>query len=213
MTRVALFLSISTAALMTGAASAQDAAPAGSTAETGDVVRVIGSPIRDSQAASIAQKRNADNIIDVIAADTIGRFPDQNAADALGRLPGLAIQRDQGQARYINFRGMPERWTTVAFDGIEVLGAEGGRVPRFDSIPTVIVGSIEAIKTLTPSLPPSPAACPRRTRLRPSPAFTGRCPARSRTGSLPSSTCWRLAASPPPSTARPARTAPAWLRP
>jgi TonB-dependent receptor len=152
MTRVALFLSISTAALMTGAANAQDAAPAGSSADTGDVVRVIGSPIRDSQAASIAQKRNADNIIDVIAADTIGRFPDQNAADALGRLPGLAIQRDQGQARYINFRGMPERWTTVAFDGIEVLGAEGGRVPRFDSIPTVIVGSIEAIKTLTPSL-------------------------------------------------------------
>lgn len=152
MKRVALFLSISTAALMTGAASAQTAVQAGQDDATMDVVRVTASPIRDSQAASIAQKRDADNFIDVIAADTIGRFPDQNAADALGRLPGLAIQRDQGQARYINFRGMPERWTTVAFDGIEVLGAEGGRVPRFDSIPTVIVGSIEAIKTLTPSL-------------------------------------------------------------
>ncbi len=152
MKRTALFLSISTAALMTGAASAQSAAPATQEDASMDVVRVTASPIRDSQAASIAQKRDADNFIDVIAADTIGRFPDQNAADALGRLPGLAIQRDQGQARYINFRGMPERWTTVAFDGIEVLGAEGGRVPRFDSIPTVIVGSIEAIKTLTPSL-------------------------------------------------------------
>ncbi len=152
MRRSALFLSLSTAALMTGAASASGAADSGAEDATMDVVRVTASPIRDSQAASIIQKRNADNIIDVIAADTIGRFPDQNAADALGRLPGLAIQRDQGQARYINFRGMPERWTTVAFDGIEVLGAEGGRVPRFDSIPTVIVGSIEAIKTLTPSL-------------------------------------------------------------
>lgn len=151
MQRFTLLLGISAAALMTGTAAATNN-ELDSDGDNVEVIRVTASPIRDSQAASIAQKREADNIIDVIAADTIGRFPDQNAADALGRLPGLAIQRDQGQARYINFRGMPERWTTVAFDGIEVLGAEGGRVPRFDSIPTVIVGSIEAIKTLTSSL-------------------------------------------------------------
>ena len=66
---------------------------------------VTGTPIRDSQAAAIEAKRNANNVVDILAADTIGRFPDQNLADSLGRVPGLAIERDQGQARYINFRG------------------------------------------------------------------------------------------------------------
>lgn len=111
------------------------------------------SPIRDSQAAAIQTKRNADNFMDVISADTIGRFPDQNLADSLGRMPGLAIERDQGQARFINLRGAPFRYTTIAFDGINVPGAEGGRVPRFDSFPSVITSSLEANKAILPSMP------------------------------------------------------------
>ncbi len=114
---------------------------------------VVSAPIRDSQAAAIQTKRNADNFMDVISADTIGRFPDQNLADSLGRMPGLAIERDQGQARFINLRGAPFRYTTIAFDGINVPGAEGGRVPRFDSFPSVITSSLEANKAILPSMP------------------------------------------------------------
>lgn len=114
---------------------------------------VVSAPIRDSQAAAIQTKRNADNFMDVISADTIGRFPDQNLADSLGRMPGLAIERDQGQARFINLRGAPFRYTTIAFDGINVPGAEGGRVPRFDSFPSVITSSLQANKAILPSMP------------------------------------------------------------
>lgn len=123
------------------------------TNDTVDVIRVTATPIRDSQAAALLQKREADNVADIIAADTIGRFPDQNLADSLGRLPGLAIERDQGQARFINFRGAPFRWTAIAFDGIDVLGAENGRIPRFDSFPSVITSSVEANKAITPDMP------------------------------------------------------------
>lgn len=122
------------------------------TDETIEEVIVTGSPIRDSQAAALAAKRNAKNVVDIIAADTIGRFPDQNLADSLGRLPGLAISRDQGQARYINFRGAPQRYTTIGFDGIEVPGAENGRIPRFDSFPATITSAVEANKAITPNL-------------------------------------------------------------
>jgi TonB-dependent receptor len=114
---------------------------------------VTSSPIRDSAMASIEAKRNANNYMDAIAADNIGRFPDQNLADSLGRLPGLAIERDQGQARYINLRGAPFRYTTIAFDGINVPGAEAGRVPRFDSFPAVITSRLEANKAILPSMP------------------------------------------------------------
>ena len=110
------------------------------------------SPIRDSQKAAIDAKRIASNVMEVIAADTIGRFPDQNLADSLGRVPGLAIERDQGQARYINFRGMPFRYTAIGFNGIDVPGAENGRIPRFDSFPSVITSRIEVNKAVLPSM-------------------------------------------------------------
>lgn len=114
---------------------------------------VFATPIRDSQEAAIEAKRESNNLVDVLAADTIGRFPDQNLADSLGRVPGLAIERDQGQARFINFRGAPFRYTKIAFDGIDVLGAEDGRVPRFDAFPSVITSRISINKAITPDMP------------------------------------------------------------
>lgn len=116
-------------------------------------VVALASPIRDSQKAAINAKRESNNFVDVVAADTIGRFPDQNLADSLGRIPGLAIERDQGQARYINFRGAPFRYTSIAIDGVVIPGAENGRIPRFDSFPSVITSRIEANKAITANMP------------------------------------------------------------
>lgn len=116
-------------------------------------ILVSASPIRDSQLAALEAKRNAENYAEMISADTIGRFPDQNLADSLGRLPGLAIERDQGQARYINLRGAPFRYTSIAFDGIDVPGAENGRIPRFDAFPSVITSRVDANKAILPSMP------------------------------------------------------------
>lgn len=116
-------------------------------------VVVVAKSIKASQLASIEAKRLANNVADVISADAIGRFPDQNLADALGRIPGVSIERDQGQARYINFRGAPKRYTTVAFDGIDVPGTQNGRVPRFDAYPAVITSQIVANKAITADMP------------------------------------------------------------
>lgn len=124
-------------------------------AQSSEIEEVVvrATPIRDSQLAALEAKRNALNMADVVSADTIGRFPDQNLADSLGRLPGLAIERDQGQARFINLRGAPFRYTSIAFDGIDVPGAENGRIPRFDSFPSVITSRVEANKAMLPSMP------------------------------------------------------------
>lgn len=134
-------------------AYAQDAASVGEAESRQQTVIVTATPIRDSQTAAIQAKREAPNVVDIISSDTIGRFPDQNLADSLGRLPGLAIERDQGQARYINFRGAPFRYTAIAFDGIDVPGAQNGRIPRFDSFPSVITSAVEANKAITPDMP------------------------------------------------------------
>lgn len=141
------------ASVLVSASFAALAGTAVAQTEGEDEIIVRGSPIRDSQAAAIAQKRDAGNVVDIISADAIGRFPDQNLADSLNRLPGVAVERDQGQARYINFRGAPRRFTAIAFDGIDFPGAENGRIPRFDSFPAVVVSAVEANKAITADMP------------------------------------------------------------
>ncbi|MDX2221268.1 MAG: TonB-dependent receptor [Rhodospirillaceae bacterium] len=113
---------------------------------------VVARPIRDSLEASLAAQKDADNVVNVIASDTIGRFPDLTAAAALARLPAVAVQRDQGQERFIQVRGAPARWTAVAFDGINVLGAQD-RVFRFDSVPAALIDRVVVNKTLMPDMP------------------------------------------------------------
>jgi TonB-dependent receptor len=88
----------------------------------------------------------------VAASDSVGRLPDQNIAQAASRLPGISVERDQGQARYINLRGAPKTWTTLSFDGINVVSPEG-RDARFDSIPSAIAGKIIVSKAVTPDMP------------------------------------------------------------
>ena len=70
----------------------------------------------------------------------------------LDGLPGLAVERDQGQARYISIRGAPNNWTTLSFDGINVVSPEG-RDARFDSIPSALASQIVVSKAVTPDMP------------------------------------------------------------
>jgi len=117
---------------------------------------VVFAPLRDSQVAALREQRLADNLVNVIASDTVGRFPDQSSAAALSRLPAVAVQRDQGQERYIQVRGAPNRWTSVSFDGVPVIGVDeggAGRAFRFDAVPAVILRSLAVNKSLTPDLP------------------------------------------------------------
>ncbi len=116
-------------------------------------VVVVAKSIKASTQSSIDAKRMADNVADVISADAVGRFPDQNLADALGRVPGISIERDQGQARYVSFRGSPKRYTTTAFNGVDVPGVENGRIPRFDAYPSVIASQVVANKAITADMP------------------------------------------------------------
>ena len=123
-------------------------------ADEAESIVVTGS-IVSAQQDSIESKRRADNLSDIAASDAVGRFPDQNAAAALSRLPAVAVQRDQGQERYIQVRGAPNRWTSVSIDGIPMLGVdEGGdtRAFRFDAIPAVLLSQMVINKSLTSDL-------------------------------------------------------------
>ena len=54
---------------------------------------------------------DAPNLISVQSADTISKYPDFNAAEALGRIPGVSLSSDTGEGRFVNIRGIDATWT------------------------------------------------------------------------------------------------------
>lgn len=114
-------------------------------------VTVTGAAIRDSTARALNQQRSAEAVTNVISSDSIGKFPDPNIAEALQRVPGIAIERDQGEGRYINVRGAPSVFTAVSVDGVTLASpAPDTRAVDLDVIPSDIVSQIEVSKTLRP---------------------------------------------------------------
>lgn len=131
-------------------AQAEEAAEA---ADDAGVIVVTGNrPIAESEAAALETQKKSDSLVAVAASDGVGRLPDQNIAQATSRLPGVAVERDQGQARYVSLRGAPNYWTTLSFDGINVVSPEG-RDARFDSVPSAIAAQIVVSKAVTPDMP------------------------------------------------------------
>ena len=123
---------------------------------SGDAVAVadviVNGVITEGVARSLNQQKNADGTINVLSADAIGRYPDPNVAESLQRVPGIAIQRDQGEGRYINVRGAPSAFTAVSVDGVTVPAVDPGtRAVDLDTLPSDIVSNIEISKTLLPS--------------------------------------------------------------
>ena len=143
-------IAIANTAIASSGASAQLVTAA--TATEADEIIVSGSrPIRESQEAALRIQRESPSLVSVVSSDAVGRLPDQNIAQAVSRLPGIAVQRDQGQARYISIRGAPLNWTTLSFDGINIVSPEG-RDARFDSIPSAIAAQIIVRKAVTPDM-------------------------------------------------------------
>ncbi|ULQ48025.1 TonB-dependent receptor [Flagellatimonas centrodinii] len=105
------------------------------------------------QAAALNQALNADGLKDVISADAIGQFPDQNVAEALARAPGLSLFRDQGEGRFLVVRGIDPAFTATTVNGLRVPAPEGGtRQVNLDVISSDLLESAEIQKTNLPDM-------------------------------------------------------------
>jgi TonB-dependent receptor len=101
------------------------------------------------EAESVNRERSADNIVQVLPADVIRSLPNANMADALGRLPSVTLERDEGEGKYVQVRGTEPRLTNTTIDGMNVPSPESGvRQIKFDAIPADLVESVEINKTL-----------------------------------------------------------------
>lgn len=104
-------------------------------------------------ARAINQQRAASTYRNIVAADEIGNFPDQNAAESLQRIPGVSLYRDQGEGRYIVLRGLNYTFTSVKVNGASFAGADlGERATALDVLPTDSLAAIEVTKVPTPDM-------------------------------------------------------------
>ena len=98
---------------------------------------------------AINRTRAADNILQVLPAEVITSLPNANIADALGRMPSVTIERDEGEGKYVQIRGTEPRLTNVMVDGITIPSPESGvRQIKLDTIASDLVESVEINKTL-----------------------------------------------------------------
>jgi TonB-dependent receptor len=130
----ARLLAATSALVIATAAQAQDA-PAEPPAADGEEIVVTG--FRASLDAALNVKRDSVAAVDAIIAEDIAKFPDQNLAESLQRIPGIAIQRDGGEGRAITVRGLGSQFTRVRVNGLETIttshdGAASNRDRAFD---------------------------------------------------------------------------------
>jgi TonB-dependent receptor len=118
-------------------------------------VVVSGMSLRNSEARALNMQKKSMSIVNVIAADGIGKLPDRNAAETVQRMPGVSIERDQGEGRFVSVRGLPPFWSSTTINGNRIPTAEEettSRATAFDFFPSDLIAYVEATKAITPDM-------------------------------------------------------------
>ncbi len=99
---------------------------------------------------ALQQQKASMGVANIISADQMERFPDQNIGDALKRIPGINVQYDQGEARFGQIRGTSPDMSSVTLNGNRTPSAEGStRAAQLDLIPAEMIQTVEVNKVVT----------------------------------------------------------------
>jgi iron complex outermembrane recepter protein len=138
---IALVLSTSQVAF------AQDAA-----AEGEEETEIVVSGFRASLENAVNEKKNAEQIVESVSAEDIGKLPDASIGESIARLPGLTSQRSGGRANVISIRGLGPDFSQTLLNGREQTTTGDARGVEFDQYPSEIVSQVVVYKSPTASL-------------------------------------------------------------
>ncbi len=117
---------------------------------------IVVTGFRQSLQAARDVSRQADALVDVAAADDVGKLPDSNIAEALRRLPSVYLIRDQGEGRYVSIRGVDPVLNNVTMNGLTIAvsdtDGESGRAAPLDVLSAGTLSRIEVHKVTLPSM-------------------------------------------------------------
>lgn len=111
-----------------------------------ELEEIVVQGIRGSLASALAQKRAADNLIEVIQAEDIGKLPDQNLAEVLENVTGIQITRTAGVGTGVQIRGTNAN--RVEINGVSTVGSGAGRSGiDFEDVNASIISAVEVTKS------------------------------------------------------------------
>ncbi|MDQ7817371.1 MAG: TonB-dependent receptor [Melioribacteraceae bacterium] len=103
------------------------------------------------QAAAINQQLSSNTIINVVSKDRIQELPDQNAAESVGRLPGISVERNAGEGTKVIVRGLAAKFNSVTINGQRIPSTDPqNRSVDLSMISSDMLAGIEVFKALTP---------------------------------------------------------------
>ncbi len=110
-----------------------------------EVIQVTG--LRGSIFEAVNRKRFSEVISDTIVAEDIGKMPDRNIAEALQRITGISINRQDGEGTEVTIRGIAPNLNLTTINGQTIASAGNGRGIDFSSMPSSMISAIEVYKT------------------------------------------------------------------
>ena len=101
------------------------------------------------EAEAVNETRASDTLVNILPDAVIRSLPNANVADAVGRLPGVTLERDEGEGKYVQIRGTAPNLSNLTIDNVIVPSPEGGvRQVKLDTIPADLIESVQINKTL-----------------------------------------------------------------
>ncbi len=126
----------------------------------------------EGQLQAINKQLSAMSIKNVVSSAKIQQLPDANAAESVGRLPGVSLVREGGEASQVVIRGLAPQYNQITIDGIQLpsniasgnllTGTDlnstatnsslGDRAVDLSMISSSSLGGIEVVKAITPDM-------------------------------------------------------------
>ncbi len=109
-----------------------------------------------STAAALNQQRAADQVTSIVTSDEFGQLPDANLSEALQRIPGVFLLRDQGEGRFVGIRGIDPNLNVTQINGVVVPSPErDSRAVALDVVPSELLETLSVTRTFTPDMDPN----------------------------------------------------------
>lgn len=108
---------------------------------------VVVTGIRSSLQQAMDIKRSSDAMVDSIASESLGKFPDTNIAESLQRITGVSIDRSGGEGQSVTVRGFGPQFNTVLLNGRRQVSDTGARSFNFDNLPAELVSRVDVYKS------------------------------------------------------------------
>lgn len=115
--------------------------------EGGLLEELVVTGFRGSLQRAIDIKRDAASFVDAISAEDVGKFPDQNVAESLQRIPGITIERQGGEGRFVSVRGFGKEHTAVLMNGRVLTTENEGREFSFDILASELISGAQIHKS------------------------------------------------------------------